>query len=375
MPDALHAMLAGHVERGELPGLVALVSRHGEVDVDIMGSATIGGPPMRRDTIFRIASITKPITAVATMILVEDGLLALDEPVDRLLPELADRRVLRDPSGPLDDTVPAQRAITVHDLLTSRMGLGVAQVPPGDTPIQRAMTGLRLGGDGPPEPAGHPVPDEWLRRVATLPLMYQPGERWAYHLPFDVLGVLVARAAGRPLAEFLHERVFEPLDMVDTGFTVPAADLDRFTTNYSADRATGALTVYDGIAHSQWGEPLEFHSGGGGLVGTIDDFLAFARTLLPGNESLLKPESVALVTANHLTPAQQEAATSFLDGDGWGFGMASSPARFGWQGGLGTSWWNAPSVDLIAILMTSRQCFPMRTALHRDFWTLARASA
>src|SRR5262245_26981850 len=163
----MHEVMAGHVERGELPGVVALVSRRGAVHVDAIGTTATGGSdPMRRDTIFRITSMTKPITAAAAMILVEECKLQLDEPVDRLLPELADRKVLARLDGPLDDTVPARRPIVVRDLLTFRMGCGVPMAPADAYPIQRAIRELGLVGFGPPDPSAPHEPDEWMRRLS-----------------------------------------------------------------------------------------------------------------------------------------------------------------------------------------------------------------
>jgi hypothetical protein len=171
----MHNVMAGHVERGEVPGIVTLVSRRGEVHVDAIGMKAVGGrDPMRRDTIFRITSMTKPITAAATMILVEECKLRLDEPVDRLLPELAGRRVLKSLDGPLDDTVPAKRPITVRDLLTLRMGFGVVMGPPDVYPIQKAVGELQIVGFGPPNQSTPHDPDEWIRRLGTLPLMVRP---------------------------------------------------------------------------------------------------------------------------------------------------------------------------------------------------------
>jgi CubicO group peptidase (beta-lactamase class C family) len=191
----LHEIMSAHVERRHAPGLVSVVSRRGEVHVDVIGeTATDGGDPVRRDTIFRISSMTKPITAVATMILLEQCALRLDDPVDRLLPELADRRVVRRIDGPVDDTVPADRPITVRDLLTFRMGFGGYF---GPCPVNDMAAPLQLS-VGPPQPALPPEPDEWMRRFSTLPLMCQPGERWLYHTGADVLGVLIARASGQP---------------------------------------------------------------------------------------------------------------------------------------------------------------------------------
>ena len=249
--------------------------------VDAIGMKALGGnDPMRRDTIFRIASISKPITAAATMILVEECKLRLDEPVDRLLPELANRRVLKRLDGQVDDTVPAKRPITVRDLLTFRMGLGIIMAMPGTYPIQKAAADLGLLGMGRPEPASPLTPDEWLRRLGTLPLVHQPGERWMYNMGSYVLSVLIARASGQPLEAFLRERIFEPLGMKDTGFSVPPNKLDRLATFYMVNPATGALVLDDDVKNSQWARPPAFPDGGGGLVATVDDFLAFGQMLL-----------------------------------------------------------------------------------------------
>ena len=249
----MHDVMAGYVGRGEVPGLVTLVSRRGEVHVDAIGMKALGGSePMRRDTIFRIASLTKPITAAAAMILVEECRLRLDEPVDRLLPELADRKVLKRIDGPLDDTVPAKRPITVRDLLTFRMGFGIIMEPPDTYPIQRAVSELLLG-QGMPNPSTPPAPDEWIRRLGTLPLLHQPGEKWMYHTGSDVLGVLIARASGQPLETFLRERIFGPLGMKDTGFSVPAAKIDRLATSYWVNPETAKFELYD---EADW-RPME----------------------------------------------------------------------------------------------------------------------
>src|SRR5215216_7305033 len=197
-PDRTHEVMAGHVERGEVPGLVTLVARRGQVRADAVGAKAVGGDPMRRDTIFRISSLTKPIAAAAAMVLVEDGRLRLDEPVDRLVPELADRKVLKRLDGPLEDTVPANRPITVRDLLTFCMGFGQMIAPPDAYPILKAASKQQIG-MGPPSPSAMPAPDEWMRRLGMLPLMQHPGERWMYNTGSDVLGVLIARASGQPL--------------------------------------------------------------------------------------------------------------------------------------------------------------------------------
>ncbi len=185
----MHRVLMGHVKRGEVPGVVALVSRRGEVHVDTIGMKSVSGnEPMQRDTIFRISSMTKPLAAAATMLLVEENRFQLDDPVDALLPELAGRRVLKQINGPLEDTVPANRPITVRDLLTMGMGFGFILEPSSTYPIHQAATELGVM-PGPPLPMTPFSPDEWLRRFATLPLMYHPGANFTYQTPFSVLSV------------------------------------------------------------------------------------------------------------------------------------------------------------------------------------------
>jgi CubicO group peptidase (beta-lactamase class C family) len=380
----MHEAMAGHVEGRTVPGLVTLVSRRGEVHVDAIGAKTIGGAPVQRDSIFRITSMTKPITAAAAMILVEECKLRLDDPVDRLLPELADRRVLKRLDGPLDDTEPARRPISVRDLLTFRLGLGMILGPPDAYPIQEAVSGLRIVGFGPPDPSTPHGPDEWLRRLGTLPLMHQPGERWMYNTGSYVLGVLIARAAGKPLEAFLRERIFEPLGMVDTGFSVPAAKLDRLVDAYWPDAETGALVLYDAAGDSRWSRPPLFPDGAAGLVSTADDYLAFGLMMLNqgkhGRERILSRPSVEAMTTDQLTPGQKAASdfAGLWEGHGWGFGMsivtrrdgvAASPGRYGWDGGFGTSWSSDPVEDLVAILMAQRVAFPPWSATHLDFLT------
>jgi len=376
----MHDVMAGYVERGEVPGIVTAVSRRGDAHVDAIGTKAVGGgAPVARDTIFRIASMTKPIIAVATLILVEECVLRLDEPVERLLPELAGRRVLRALDAALDDTVPAQRPITVRDLLTFRMGFGIVMAPPDTYPIQRAMTELLLG-QGPPG-ASTPPPDEWLRRLGTLPLMYQPGERWVYHTGSDVLGVLIARTAGQPLEAFLRARIFEPLGMRDTG-------LDRLTTSYWTNPQTRALDLYDAAKTGQWSRPPAFPSGGGGLVSTVDDYMAFGQMMLNVGRlertRILSRASIETMTTDQLTPAQKAVSgliNDYFDSHGWGFGVAMVTRRtdvagsigsFGWDGGLGTSWRSDPREEMVGILLTQASWTspnPPNVAL--DFWTSA----
>ena len=370
--DRLHQAMADRVAKGELPGMVTLVAQGEDVHVDTIGVTAFGSnDPMRRDTIFRIASMTKPILAAATMMLVEDGKLALDEPVDRVLPELADRRVLKRIDGPLDDTVPADRPITVEDLLTFRMGYGMLFEPSFEPPypIVNAANELQLV-MGPPDPRTPHTPDEWIKRFGTLPLMCQPGERWQYNAGSLVLGVLVARASGQPLEDFFRTRIFEPLGMKETGFSMPAEHTGRVPSHYVTNFQTGRMEMQTLSAPTEWTKPPAFPSGAAGLLSTADDYLAFSRLLLNGgvhkDRRLLSGESVELMTTNHLTPEQMAGGGPALAGRGWGFGMAvvtapdevsPVPGRYGWDGGYGTSWFNDPNRNLAAIAMTQTSDF------------------
>jgi CubicO group peptidase (beta-lactamase class C family) len=382
----LHDVMTGYVERGEVPGLVTLVARRGEGHVDAIGAmAASAEEPMRRDTIFRISSMTKPVTAAAAMILVEECAIRLDEPVNRLLPELADRRVLRRPDAGLDDTVPAYRPITVRDLLAFTMGMGIVAAAPGTVPIADALSELELG-QGMPSPQTPPAPDEWIRRLGSLPLIHQPGERWMYNTGSDVLGVLIERAAGQPFETFLKERIFGPLGMTDTAFDVGWNHIGRLATSYVIDPSSGAAVVYDEPGQGQWSRLPPFPSGGGGLVSTVDDFLAFADMLrgkgVSRGERILSRPSVEFMTSDQLTPAQKAASglvPGFFRVHGWGFGVAvvtertevaKSAGTYGWDGGMGTSWYNDPAEDLTMILMTQQAwASPIPPRLFQDFWT------
>jgi CubicO group peptidase (beta-lactamase class C family) len=370
--DRLHEAMAARVAKGELPGMVTLVAQADDVHVDTIGAMAFGGDqPMRRDTIFRIASMTKPILATATMMLVEEGKLALDEPVDRLLPELANRRVLKRIDGPLDDTVAANRPITVEDLLTFRMGFGMVFEPSFEPPypVINAAKELQLV-MGPPDPRTPHDPDEWIKRFGTLPLMYQPGERWQYNAGSLVLSVLVARASGRPLGDVLRTRVFAPLGMEETGFSMPTEHAARLPSHYQTNFQTGKMELQTVPTPGEWTRAPAFPSGAAGLLSTVDDYLAFSRLLLNRGihqgERLLSEESVQLITTNHLTPEQIAGAGPVLAGYGWGFGVAvvttsdevsPVPGRYGWDGGHGTSWFTDPNRNLVAIVMTQTADF------------------
>lgn len=374
---SLYDVLAGHVRTGKVPGAVALVVGGGRVDVAVAGTAEAGGTvPMARDTIFRVASLTKPVTAAAVMALVDDGRISPDDPVARWLPELAAPVVVRTPGAPVDDTVPAARPITVEDLLTSRAGYGF----PADFSLPAVGLLARELLQGPPQPQEVAAPDAWTAALARVPLLHQPGEAWLYNTCSDIQGVLVARVAGRPLPEFLAERLFEPLGMADTAFSVPAGSLGRFTGHYRT-RPDGGLGLVD-PPDGQWSSPPPFPSGAGGLVSTADDLHAFARMLLAGGEAagrrLLSADSVRLMTTDHLTPAQREAGALFLEGQGWGYGGSvdverldpwNEPGRYGWIGGTGTALHLVPATGTVTVLLTQVELAgPTPPALMRDFW-------
>jgi CubicO group peptidase (beta-lactamase class C family) len=368
---------ARHV--GSVPGLVALVARGEQVHVEVHGSLTVGGAPVRRDSLFRIASTTKPITGAATLALVDDGLFGLDDPVDRLVPELASRRVLRHPGASLDDTVPAQRAVTVRDLLTFTFGFGMdlgmfeAAEP---WPVVTAAAELHLATLGPPSPAEPPDPDTWIDALGSLPLLAQPGERWLYNTGAQVLGVLLARAAGAPFPDVLRERVFEPLGMPDTSFW--AADPTRLATAYAP--SPEGLDVVD-PPDGQWSRPPAFADGAAGLVSTADDLLAFAREFLRGGDRVLSSAAVSEMTRDQLTPTQRAGAgDGILDGRSWGLCRAvetdgARAGAFGWDGGFGSSWLVDPVRGLAVIVLTQRMFeSPHLPAVHRELQAAAYAA-
>lgn len=369
----LHEAMSARVERGELPGLVTVLACGDEVAVDPIGRFGFDSDePMRRDTVFRIASLTKPVAAAATMMLVETGVIALEEPVDRLLPELADRRVLRRIDGPLDDTMPAQRPITVADLLTLRLGFGQITEPQFDPPypIVNAHRDLDLV-LGPPDPRTPHSPDEWMARFGSLPLMDQPGARWRYNVGSLVLGVLIARAGGASLGDVLRDRIFIPLGMTETAFAASAAQVPRMPSYYMSDPPGSGKPVRQPLSTPQeWLVEPPFPSGAGGLLSTVDNFLSFARMLRNGGvhdgTRLLSAESIAAMTTNQLTPDQRDSAGLLLGGQGWGYGMGVvvrptedglTPGQYGWSGGYGTTWFNDPTRDLIAIALTQTSDF------------------
>ena len=385
-------VLSRHLDGGFVPGAVAIVARHGEVHVEAMGTLAFEGEgsrtPMAADTICRTGSMTKPIVAACAMTLVEDCTLRLDDPVDEFLPELADMTVLADPGGPLEETVPAERPITLRDLLTFTLGTGMVPAEPGTIPIADALNAAIGEEPGPP-------PDEWIGRLGKLPLVFQPGERWMYHTAANVTGVLIARAAGMSFGDALRERICEPLGMKDTGFSVAAENIGRLATAYQLDDASGRLVIEDG-PDGYWSKPQAFEDGGGGIVSTADEYLSFASALLAGGarqgERVLSRPSVTLMTTDHLTPAQKAVSgfqPGYFDDIGWGFGLSvrtkrshlgpwpvsypplASVGSYGWPGVYGTGWYNDPAEDLTTILMIQRAPAPPGLPILLDFWTAA----
>ena len=362
------AVLDKYVDAGELAGAVSLVYHRGEVmQVSARGVQDLEtGAPMARDTIFGLASMTKPITAVAVMMLVEEGKLDLDAPVDRWLPELANPRVLSDPNGPLDQVYDAPRAITARDLLRYTMGLGFpewAGIAP-EAPISQEFAAMRRGDF---------TADEYMERLGTLPLAFAPGERWVYHTPSMVAGVLIERASGMGLAEFFQTRIFEPLGMPDTGFWVPAAKRHRLASYYRGGEQPGTLVpVADNS--TRYAAPPKFPSAGGGLVSTVDDYLRFGRMLLGRGEldgvRILSSASVDEMLTDQLPEEPERRFFLFEDfwrGAGFGLGLqitteqsdgGPSVGSFWWHGATGVQWTADPRNDLIFIRFIQRGDVP-----------------
>jgi CubicO group peptidase (beta-lactamase class C family) len=369
--ERLIAAIRPFVETGVVPGAVVGLRERGEATVGALGTtAPDGDDPLLVDAQVRISSNTKPVVAALTLLLAQDGVVGIDDPVERFLPELAGRRVLRRLDGPLDETEPARRPVTVEDLLTMRLGFG--WVFESECPAVDRATELELG-FGPPDPRALPPPDEWIARFAKLPLLEQPGSVWRYELAFAVLGVLIARASGRPLEVTLKDRLLTPLGMTDTAFV---ADPERLVPAFV--RRQDGLMPFDGVASSRWASPPRFADARGGLVSTAADLLRFAGMLLDEGGGLLTPASVIAMTGDRLTPEQRAgpSAATFLDSGGWGYGVGvverSAGRRYGWGGGLGTLWYSWPEHDLAAVLIT--QVLPPSVEVFGAFTTAVESS-
>ena len=355
-------MLQGVVDAGALSGAVTLLWRNGQIaQVNTVGYRNIAEKaPMQRDTIFRIASMTKPITSVAIMQLMEEGKLRLDDPITKWAPEFAGMKVLKDAQGPLDEVYDAPRDITIDDLLTHRAGLayGFTSVGPVAYAHQKAL-GDVLNSDM--------TPGAWMAALGGLPLSYAPGERFHYSHATDVLGYLVGRIDGKPFRQSLIDRIFKPLGMKDTDFYFPLDKRDRAATVYKAT-PDGTL---EPVKFKMYDEAPNFTGGGGGLVSTVDDYLTFIRMLMGKGEvdgvRLLKPETVDLMLTNRLTPAQREITfmgLPFWMGQGFGLGLsivddadkqswmgATANGAFSWPGAFGTWWRGDPANNMIMIYM------------------------
>ncbi|MFM0648385.1 serine hydrolase [Paraburkholderia bryophila] len=379
---ALTNAMQGYVERGEVAGVVSMVWRRGEIGYfEPLGWRDEAAQlPMERDTLFRIASMTKPVTSAAILMLIEEDRLALDTPISLWLPELGAPRVLRDLAGPLDETDPAKAPLTVLDLLTHRAGFAYHFTATG--PLAEAYAAAFNGFEA------HGDASAWLTRIAALPLMFQPGSRWHYGIATDVLGVLIERVSGMSLGEFFRTRIFEPLGMRDTAFWVPDSQLARLATAYSVEPGTRQRVVEDHPSASRWANPGRFQSGGGGLVSTAADYLQFAQLLLGrgrvGATRLLSHRSVDLMRSNFLTRDQRRVPAFghvLWAGQGFGLGLSivDDPAQqlplgyrslgsFGWPGAYGTSWFADPVEDLIGLMLIQRrgiEPFPMALDFER----------
>jgi CubicO group peptidase (beta-lactamase class C family) len=374
-----------YVDRGEVAGIVTLIHRDGEeAHSDAIGLQDgEAGIPIGRDTIFRIASMTKPIASVAALMLLEEGRLRLDDPIDNWLPELANRTVLRDPLGPLGETYPSPRPITVVDLMTHRPGFVSQFIDQG--PIGKEAAKLHVGNAL--LLLGSDV-DEWLARLGALPLVHEPGQRMNYGFTTDVLGLLVGRAAGMKLEDFLQARLFDPLGMRDTAFHVPKSKRGRLAVAYVTHPKSGKRVIDDHPKQSKWASPPKVPSASAGLVSTADDYAKFGRMLLAGGkagrERILSRKAIELMTSDFLSPEQRRMlfmGYDMWDAQGFGLGVSvrdrlggqpslSSVGTYGWGGAYSTWWFNDPKERIVAVMMTQLLVGTVGSKLAPDFTNL-----
>ncbi|HEY6744180.1 MAG TPA: serine hydrolase domain-containing protein [Mycobacteriales bacterium] len=368
MTEALQQLLDRHVAAGAAPGIVAIMATADEPEVVTAGVASLGGAPMAADAIMRIQSMTKVISAVATLRLIESGDISLDQSVDEWLPELADRRVLTSPTVALDDTVAAERPITMRHLLTNTSGYGMIFV---DSPLKQAMADN--GTEAGPEPVALGA-GEWLRRLGELPLAFQPGQGWRYHHSFAVLGIVIARVTGRPLGEHLAEEIFIPLGMTDTALWVPSDKVDRLPAAHR--HGPDGLVETEPAGGGFYAGPPPFDIDHGELVSTARDFYRFARALAD-DTGLISAEHKRLLTSDQVSEHCKTSDSffpGFWDGRGWGFGVAVHTAgrhhgRYGWSGGLGTDFFVDPD-GTAGVLLTQVEMGSQIEPLIADFQEL-----
>ena len=359
--EPIAAAISKFVDAGALAGAATMVWR----DDKVIQTAAVGWRdiesrlPIERNTIFRIASMTKPITSTAALMLFEEGRFALSDPITRWAPEFSQMRVLRSPTAPLDQTDPAERPITFEDLLTHRSGLTYAGFHPG--PLERALKEV-LGADIDSDVS----PDDWIAGLASLPLIDQPGTVFRYGHSTDLLGLIIARIEDAPLGDVLKRRIFDPLGMNDTGFTVHPGNIERRAEACGFDDAGRLIARQGGPGGSflpERPEGMTYVSGGQGLWSTLDDYLSFARMFLGAGAvdgvRMLRPETLTLMATNHLTENQRDKARWILNtGHGFGMGVAvvldpvkagpmpcgGSVGAVGWPGAFG-GWWRADPND------------------------------
>jgi CubicO group peptidase (beta-lactamase class C family) len=376
MTRALEDLLERHVASGTVPGVLASLGTS-ELEIVAAGAMSVDGAPMRDDAVFRIQSMTKAVTAVAALRLVEAGRLTLDEPVEQWLPELADRQVLRSPTADLADTSPAVRAITLRHLMTNTSGYGMVLTA---SPLQRAMEDGDVDADIDPVSLGA---DEWLARLAMLPLAFQPGEGWRYHHSFGILGILIARVTGRPLQDHLADDLLGPLDLRDTGLWVPEGSVARLPASYR--HTEHGLVELEPAGGGFYAGPPPFDVSHGELVSTVRDYTRFARMLADGGRfegrQIVLEEHLRLMTSDQV-PAIAKTPDSFFagfwDGIGWGFGVAvettgERAGRYGWSGGLGTTFFVDPD-GTVGVLLAQVEMGEQMAMLINEFEALGEAA-